>query len=38
MSEDRRFATGITACSKSQMVRFVLIIIDYDGLNMYLTI
>ena len=38
MSKDCRFATGIIACSKSQMVRFVLIIIDYDGLNMYLTI
>ena len=38
MSKDCRFATGIIACSQSQMVRFVLIIIDYDGLNMYLTI
>ena len=38
MSKDCRFATGIIACSTSQMVRFVLIIIDYDGINMHLTI
>ena len=38
MSKDCRFVTGIIACRKSQMVRFVIIIIDYDGLNMYLTI
>ena len=36
MSKDCRF--GIMACSKSQMVRFVSTIIDYDGLNVYLTI
>ena len=34
MSKDCRFAAGIMACNKSQMVRFVLTIIDYDGLNM----
>ena len=38
MSKDCRFATGMMACSKSQMVRFVLTIIDYDGLNIYLAI
>ena len=38
ISKDCWFATGIMACSKSQMVRFVLAIIDYDGLNIYLTI
>ena len=38
MSKDCRFATGIMACSKSQIVRCVFTVIDYDGLNMYLTI
>ena len=38
MSNDCRFVKGMIACSKSQMVRFVITFIDYDGLNMYLTI
>ena len=37
-SKDCGFATGMMACSKSQMVRFLLTISDYDGINMYLII
>ena len=38
MSNDCRFATRKIACSKSQIVRYVFTIIDYECLNMYVKI